>query len=115
MVITMASYALQSPPRVAHGKPPGSKFMLLLNFVSLDLQMKTSSCSIMEQGGCPWPMQARTQTAHSFSSRSRKQAGWMGGMWSLERFEEIFKIGEDQINIITDCERNVCGEEGGGR
>ena len=69
----------------------------------------------MEQGGCPWPMQARTQTAHSFSSRSRKQAGWMGGMWSLERFEEIFKIGEDQINIITDCERNVCGEEGGGR
>ena len=23
MVITMASYALQTPPRVAHAKPPG--------------------------------------------------------------------------------------------
>ena len=26
MVITMASYALQMPPRVAHAKPPGPTF-----------------------------------------------------------------------------------------
>ena len=28
MVITMASYALHTPPKVAHGKPPGTKMYL---------------------------------------------------------------------------------------
>ena len=28
MVITMASYALQTPPRVAHAKPPGPKYKI---------------------------------------------------------------------------------------
>ena len=29
LVITMASYALQMPPRVAHAKPPGPKMYFL--------------------------------------------------------------------------------------
>ena len=37
MVITMASYALQTPPRVAHAKPPGPMFYLIwFDFQSLE-------------------------------------------------------------------------------
>ena len=36
MVITMASYALQTPPRVAHAKPPGPTAIYLDNLVILE-------------------------------------------------------------------------------
>ena len=48
LVITMASYALQTPPRVAHAKPPGP-----ITFLALS----TSCCHTLLSGfRLPWPL-----------------------------------------------------------
>ena len=48
-----------------------------------DLLMKTSSSSIMELDGCPWPMPEKIPMDRNFSSLSRKPHGWMDVMLFL--------------------------------
>ena len=50
MVITMASYSLQMPPRVAHTKPPGPKALVISFFKSRSMQIIAEPLSVFLLG-----------------------------------------------------------------